>query len=86
MLVMFVGADRTETAVNAAHVTFVSSVTDGTRIRFGEGRSVTVIEPIAEVMERMSPARRADLVRALAAFDDAATDDPAGTSNGLRTA
>ncbi|WP_313809120.1 hypothetical protein [Sphingobium sp.] len=54
MLVMFVGADRTETAVNAAQVTFVSSVTDGTRIRFGEGRSVTVIEPIAEVMERLN--------------------------------
>jgi hypothetical protein len=54
MLVMFVGADRTETAVNAEQVTFISSVTDGTRIRFGEGRSVTVIEPIAEVMERLN--------------------------------
>ena len=42
MLVMFVGTDRTETAVNASQVTFVSSVNDGTRIRFGEGRSVTV--------------------------------------------
>lgn len=54
MLVMFVGADRTETAVNAEQVTFISSVTDGTRIRFGEGRTVTVIEPIAEVMERLN--------------------------------
>ena len=45
MLVMFVGTDRTETAVNASQVTFVSSVNDGTRIRFGEGRSVTVTEP-----------------------------------------
>ncbi|APL95419.1 hypothetical protein Sj15T_25180 [Sphingobium sp. TA15] len=60
MLVMFVGADRTETAVNAAQVTFISSVTDGTRIRFGEGRSVTVIEPIAEVMERLNVILRRD--------------------------
>ncbi|UZW54299.1 hypothetical protein NUH86_12315 [Sphingobium sp. JS3065] len=60
MLVMFVGADRTETAVNAAQVTFVSSVTDGTRIRFGEGRSVTVVEPIAEVMERLNVILRRD--------------------------
>lgn len=60
MLVMFVGADRTETAVNAAQVTFVSSVSDGTRIRFGEGRSVTVIEPIAEVMERLNVILRRD--------------------------
>lgn len=58
MLVMFVGADRTETAINAAQVTFVSSVTDGTRIRFGEGRSVTVVEPIAQVMEDLSQALR----------------------------
>ncbi|WP_150291186.1 dual specificity protein phosphatase family protein [Sphingobium estronivorans] len=58
MLVMFVGADRTETAVNATQVTFVSSITDGTRIRFGEGRSVTVVEPIAEVMERLNVALR----------------------------
>ncbi|MFI7599527.1 MarR family winged helix-turn-helix transcriptional regulator [Actinoplanes sp. NPDC049681] len=41
---------------------------------------------IADVMERMSPARRADLVRALAAFDDAATAVSAGDSDGLRTA
>lgn len=60
MLIMFVGADRTETAVNAAQVTFVSSVSDGTRIRFGEGRSVTVIEPIAEVMERLNVILRRD--------------------------
>lgn len=58
MLVMFVGADRTETAINAAQVTFVSSVTDGTRIRFGEGRSVTVVEPIGEVMESLNRALR----------------------------
>ena len=54
MMVMFVGVDRSETAVNSQQVTFVSSVTDGTRIRFGEGRSVTVTEPIAEVTERLN--------------------------------
>lgn len=58
MLVMFVGTDRTETAVNATQVTFVSSVSDGTRIRFGEGRSVTVTEPIAEVLETLNTALR----------------------------
>ena len=51
MLVMFTSVDRIETAINAAQVTFVTPVTDGTRIRFGEGRSVTVIEPVAEVVE-----------------------------------
>lgn len=54
MIVMFVGADRVETAVNASQVTFISSVADGTRIRFGEGRSVTVTEPIAEVVETLN--------------------------------
>ncbi|WP_340316537.1 flagellar FlbD family protein [Rhizorhabdus argentea] len=54
MLVMFVGADRVETAVNASQITFISSVTDGTRIRFGEGRSVTVTEPMAEVVEKLN--------------------------------
>ncbi|MCF8708230.1 hypothetical protein [Rhizorhapis sp. SPR117] len=54
MLVMFIGLDRVETAVNASQVTFVSCATDGTRIRFGEGRSVTVTEPIAEVVETLN--------------------------------
>ncbi|AUW60189.1 hypothetical protein C1T17_09160 [Sphingobium sp. SCG-1] len=54
MIVTFIGTDRSETAVNATQVTFVSSVTDGTRIRFGEGRSVTVTEPIAEVVETLN--------------------------------
>ena len=58
MLVMFVGTDRTETAVNASQVTFVSSVNDGTRIRFGEGRSVTVTEPIGEVLESLNRSLR----------------------------
>ena len=54
MVVIFTGADRTETAVNAAQVTYVSPFTDGTRIRFGEGRSVTVIEPLAAVVEALN--------------------------------
>jgi hypothetical protein len=54
MIVMFIGADRSEVAVNAAQVTFISSVEEGTRIRFGEGRSVTVTEPIAEVAETLN--------------------------------
>lgn len=58
MLVMFIGADRCETAVNASQVTFVSSVTEGTRIRFGEGRSVTVTEPIADVLETLNRSLR----------------------------
>ncbi len=54
MFVQFTGADRTATAVNAAQVTFISQVSEGTRIRFGEGRAVTVIEPLPEVMERLN--------------------------------
>ena len=54
MFVKFTSSDRVETAINAAQVTFISSVTAGTRIRFGEGRSVTVIEPMAEVIERLN--------------------------------
>lgn len=54
MMVKFTSADRVATAVNAAQVTFISSVTEGTRIRFGEGRSVTVVEPMDEVIERLN--------------------------------
>ncbi len=54
MFVKFISADRVATAINASQVTFISSVTDGTRIRFGEGRSVTVIEPMDEVIERLN--------------------------------
>ncbi|MBD3762397.1 hypothetical protein O4H52_18040 [Sphingomonadaceae bacterium G21617-S1] len=54
MLVMFVGADRVETAVNASQVTFISQVSEGTRIRFGEGRSVTVTEPLPEVVDKLN--------------------------------
>ncbi len=59
MLVTFIGTDRVETAINAAQVTFVSAVTTGTRIRFGEGRSVTVTEPLAEVVEALNRTLRA---------------------------
>ena len=38
-------------------LSLISSVTDGTRIRFGEGRSVTVIEPMDEVIERLNKTR-----------------------------
>ncbi len=58
MIAMFIGTDRSELAVNPAQVTFISSVADGTRIRFGEGRSVTVTEPIAEVVETLNRSLR----------------------------
>ncbi len=54
MFVKFVAADRVPTVVNAAQVTFISSVKDGTRIRFGENRSVTVVEPMDEVLDRLN--------------------------------
>lgn len=54
MLVKFTSSDRVVTAVNAAQVTFVTSISEGTRIRFGEGRSVTVVEPMDEVIERLN--------------------------------
>jgi tRNA A58 N-methylase Trm61 len=54
MFVKFTSSDRVLTAINAAQVTFISSVTEGTRIRFGEGRSVTVVEPMDEVIERLN--------------------------------
>lgn len=54
MFVKFTCTDRVATVVNAAQITFISPVRDGTRIRFGEGRSVTIVEPIDEVMERLN--------------------------------
>ncbi len=57
MFVKFISADRVATAVNAAQVTFISSVSDGTRIRFGEGRSVTVVEPMDDVIEKLNATR-----------------------------
>jgi uncharacterized protein YlzI (FlbEa/FlbD family) len=53
MFIKLTSVDRTQTVINASQVTFVSQVTEGTRIRFGEGRSVTVVEPLAEVMDRL---------------------------------
>ena len=50
MFVKFIAADRVPVVVNAAQVSFISCVEEGTRIRFGEGRSVTVTEPIEEVL------------------------------------
>jgi hypothetical protein len=61
MFVKLTSVDRVITAINAAQVTFISSVTEGTRIRFGEGRSVTVIEPLEEVIDKLS---RSELVLA----------------------
>ncbi|MFI5936584.1 MarR family winged helix-turn-helix transcriptional regulator [Actinoplanes sp. NPDC051494] len=43
-------------------------------------------EAFAEVLERMPPARRVELVRALTAFDAATEAHPTGDSKGLRTA
>lgn len=57
MFVKLTSADRVSTAINASQVTFISSVTEGTRIRFGEGRSVTVIEPMEEVIDKLNRAR-----------------------------
>ena len=54
MFVKFTSSDRVATAVNASQVTFISSVTDGTRIRFGEGRSITVVEPMDEVIDKLN--------------------------------
>ncbi|MDR2856257.1 MAG: hypothetical protein LBV50_00210 [Novosphingobium sp.] len=54
MFVKFTSVDRVATAVNGAQVTFISPVTEGTRIRFGEGRSVTVVEPMDEVIDRLN--------------------------------
>jgi len=58
MYVKLTSVDRVITAINAAQVTFISPVTEGTRIRFGEGRSVTVIEPLEEVLDKLSRSER----------------------------
>lgn len=57
MFVRFTSVDRVATAINASQVSFITPVSDGTRIRFGEGRSVTVIEPLEEVIERLNTTR-----------------------------
>ena len=54
MFVKFTGPDRVAVAVNAAQISFISCVEEGTRIRFGEGRTVTVVEPLDEVMDRLN--------------------------------
>lgn len=54
MFVKFTSTDRVPVAVNAAQISFISCMSDGTRIRFGEGRSVTVVEPLEEVIARLN--------------------------------
>jgi hypothetical protein len=58
MFVKFTDTDRLPTVVNASQITFISEVAAGTRIRFGEGRTVTVIEPIEEVLTRLDRTRQ----------------------------
>ena len=57
MFVKFTGTDRVPVAVNAAQISFISSVEEGTRIRFGEGRTVTVVEPMDEIVDRLNKTR-----------------------------
>lgn len=59
MMVKFTSSDRVAVAVNSAQVSFISLVSEGTRIRFGEGRSVTVVEPMDEVIDRLNRATHA---------------------------
>jgi hypothetical protein len=54
MFVKFTNTDRVATAINAGQVSFITPVEEGTRIRFGEGRSVTVVEPLDEVIDRLN--------------------------------
>jgi hypothetical protein len=54
MFVKFTGTDRVPVAVNATQISFISYSEEGTRIRFGEGRSVTVVEPLDEIMDRLN--------------------------------
>lgn len=54
MFVKFTSTDRVAVAVNAAQISFITCMSDGTRIRFGEGRSVTVVEPLEEVIDRLN--------------------------------
>lgn len=57
MFVKFTSTDRVPVAINASQVSFISCMSDGTRIRFGEGRSVTVVEPLDEVIESLNRTR-----------------------------
>jgi len=58
LFVKFTSPDRVPVAVNAAQISYISCVEDGTRIRFGEGRTVTVVEPLDEVMDRLNRTNR----------------------------
>lgn len=57
MFVKFICTDRVPTVINASQVSFISQVEHGTRIRFGEGRSVTVTEPLDEVLDKLNRTR-----------------------------
>ena len=57
MFVKFTSTDRVPVAVNATQISFISCHSEGTRIRFGEGRSVTVVEPMDEIIERLNQTR-----------------------------
>lgn len=54
MFVKFTSTDRVPVAVNATQISFISYSEEGTRIRFGEGRSVTVVEPLEEIIDRLN--------------------------------
>ncbi len=54
MFVKFTGTDRVPVAVNATQISFISYSEEGTRIRFGEGRSVTVVVPMDEIIDRLN--------------------------------
>ncbi len=54
MFVKFTSTDRVPVAVNATQISFITPVSEGTRIRFGEGRTVTVVEPLDEIMDRLN--------------------------------
>ncbi|HEX7852137.1 MAG TPA: flagellar FlbD family protein [Sphingobium sp.] len=58
MFVKLTSTDRVPVAINAAQISFISCISEGTRIRFGEGRSVTVVEPLDEVMDRLNQTRQ----------------------------
>jgi len=58
VFVKFISVDRVPVAVNAAQITYISYVEEGTRLRFGEGRSVTVTEPMDEVIDKLNKTRQ----------------------------
>ena len=49
---------RVPFAVNAAQISFISGVEEGSSIRLGEGRTVKVAEPLGEIIGRLNKANR----------------------------